>query len=142
MISNFYPVFGQKTPLNSGIKRFGRLSDPFFGPKYCIALSPNLISSSKVPSHEVSESGPDSKIMFGTKKSFGQRSLYRLIILYLPFRWSLTATWGEWGFSPWILCSTLGYEAHLCREQSCQCRFYTALPSCGFQLLKRSRAKF
>ena len=35
-------------------------------------LSPNLIGSSEVPSHEDSESGLNSKITFGTKESFGQ----------------------------------------------------------------------
>ena len=37
-----------------------------------IALYINLIDSSEVPSHEDSESGLNSKITVGTKKSFGQ----------------------------------------------------------------------
>ena len=40
-----------------------------------IALSPNLIASSEVAFHEDSESGLNSKITFGTKKSFGQTTV-------------------------------------------------------------------
>ena len=40
-----------------------------------IALYINLIDSSEVPSHEDSESGLNSKITFGTKKSFGQTTV-------------------------------------------------------------------
>ena len=55
--------FGQITPLKENTKEsFGQI----------IALYPNLIDSSEVPSHEDSESGLNSKITFGTKASFSQ----------------------------------------------------------------------